>query len=723
MPPPGGVIRSNASLPEDEKVPVAARKRPARFGPAQNADNAWIWYLNKEGNRLADALSPYLRQHAANPVAWQPWDDAALREAARRDVPIMLSIGYTACHWCHVMERESFSSPDIAGLLNRDFVCVKVDREERPDLDRLFQSAHYLLSRTSGGWPLTVFLTPDRVPFFSGTYFPPQQQGTMQSFASIIEKVGWLWRERREQVESQNRRVMLGLHMIDRSIGRDRGAPPAAADLCKWADGMLDEFDALNGGLGKAPKFPQVPALLFMLEMAQCGFGGDRLRESLKTTFDVISVSGLHDHVDGGFFRYCVDPQWEIPHFEKMLSDNALMIEIYALASIVLSEPDYGDLAVHTAEWMLRGMRGAHGGFVSSIDADAGGIEGGSYVWTARQLAEALSDSQIELLGRKANTSSVTNFADAWHIRLRPQIRWSRPPGELQGIFAAMREARKERVQPVVDDKVLALSCGLAGRALARAGRLLARPEWLDQARAALAFSDRSLVRAGRLRTAWRDGRCSEAPACLDDHAIIASAWLELFKGSGRAADLQSAVAAAATMLAEFDDRRGGLRLAGRAFKDSRRIVRSGEDSSIPSGNGVAAQLLLELGWLAGDSRMLAAAERILGAFAGLIRNSGRHCPSLLAALWRRNVRAKQVAVFGDADETGRWCAQLAAANPFQAVYPVGVEAGLPGLLAQPRPPARTCAKVCRAGACGLPNESLPEALAQAGYDWKETGL
>ena len=634
----------------------------------------------------------------------------------------MLSIGYAACHWCHVMERESFSSPEIARMLNRDFVCIKVDREERPDLDRLFQTAHFLLSRTSGGWPLTVFLTPGQVPFFSGTYFPNEQRGAMQSFASVIERVGMIWREKREHIERQNRRVMLGLHMIDRSTGRDRGPPPETGEIDKWGSRLLDEFDAVNGGLGKAPKFPQAPALLFMLEMAQCGFGGDLLKERLAATFDIISAGGLHDHVDGGFFRYCVDPQWEIPHFEKMLSDNALMIEIYALAAAVFSEPDYGELAAHTAEWMTGAMAGAAGGFVSSIDADADGREGGSYLWTRSQLAGALSPEQVELLGRRTNTSLAAGFGDAWHIRLRPQARWSPPAGELRRIFGLLASSRRRRPQPFVDDKVLALGCGLAARALARAGRLLDRPEWVRQARATLEFCARNLVSAGRLRTAWREGRCSDAPACLDDHATIASAWLELFRASGRESDLQGAVDAVAAMLAEFDDGRGGLRLVGRDRRDTRRIVRSGEDSAIQSGNGLAAQVLLELGWISGDSRMLAVADRILGAFAGLMRTSGAHCPTLLAALWRRNARVPQVAVFGDADAAGRWCLELAAANPFQAVYPVAACTSLPGMLAQDRPPARPVAKVCRAGSCGLPVESLPDARLAASYSWGEVG-
>ena len=676
-----------------------------------------------QANRLAGALSPYLCQHAGNPVAWQPWDEMALRQARERDLPIMLSIGYAACHWCHVMEKESFSSPEIARLLNRDFVCIKVDREERPDLDRLFQSAHFLLARTSGGWPLTVFLSPDLVPFFSGTYFPPEQRGRMQSFATVIERVGRIWREKRDQIEGQNRRVMLGLHMIDRASGRDRAPPPETSEIGRWSAQLIEEFDAVNGGLGKAPKFPHAPALLFMLEMSQCGFGGERLKDILMNTFDVISSRGLHDHVDGGFFRYCVDPQWEIPHFEKMLSDNALLIEVYALASVVFGERSYAQLAVHTAEWMIDRMGGASGGFVSSMDADADGVEGGSYSWTSGQLSRILAPAQLEMLGRKTNVSSLPNFGEGWHIRLKPQERWSKPTGQLRKIFALMHQERRQRPQPFVDEKVLAVSCGLAARALARAGRLLNRSEWIVQARATLDFCGRNLVCKGRLRTAWRDGKCSEALACLDDHATIASAWLEVLKAGGRKADMQAASDAVAAMLSEFDDGRGGLRLTARDLRDSRRVVRSGEDGPLQSGNGLAAQVLLELGSIVGDGRMLAISDRILGAFSGLMRSSGGHCPSLLGALWRRNARIPQVAVFGDDAESLRWCAELAAARPFQAIYPVGTGVGLPGMLGQNHSPARVHAKVCRAGTCSLPVESLPQAQAAAGYAWGEEGL
>ncbi|MCY4324756.1 MAG: thioredoxin domain-containing protein [Betaproteobacteria bacterium] len=674
-------------------------------------------------NRLADALSPYLRQHAANPVAWQPWDDEALQLAVERDLPIMLSIGYAACHWCHVMEKESFSDPKIAELLNNHFIPIKVDREEHPDLDRLFQSAHFMIASVAGGWPLTVFMDPNQVPFFSGTYFPPRTRGSLPAFSAVLDKVIAVWRKERTVIERQNRRLMRALHAIDRSTGRDRSSPPGQDDFLRWARIMANDFDPINGGMGKAPKFPQAPSLLFTLEMAASGFGGSRLRENLTGTFDAMAARGLHDHVEGGFFRYCVDPVLDIPHFEKMLSDNALLTELYALAAVVFARDDYRDLAIHTGEWMIKVMGDAGGGFVSSIDADAAGVEGGSYLWSAEQLAETLSPAQLEFFGRRSNISSIANFADVWHIRLLPHIKWSKPAGEEKNIRAILNAARQRRVQPQVDDKVLAQNCALAARALAKAGRLLAIPEWIDRAAASLDFCSRNLVVDGKLRSVWRDGRCSLALACLDDHALIGSAWLEIFKGRGKAADLAAATDAAATMLAEFDDRRGGLRFVSRHRKDCRRIVRSGEDAAVPSGNGIAVQLLLELGWLTGDSRLLDAAERILGAFASLLCEQGRYCSSLLAALWRRNSRSRQVAVFGQEGEVRRWCAQLARANPFQAIYPVAESTELPGMLAQSRPPQQVQAKICRAGSCSLPITSLDEAIGQAGYDPEEVGL
>ncbi len=664
-------------------------------------------------NRLATALSPYLRQHAGNPVAWQPWDEQALREARERDVPIMLSIGYAACHWCHVMEHESFAVERTAELLNRSFDLIKVDRLERPDLDKVYQSAHYLLTRGSGGWPLTVFLAPDLTPFFAGTYFPPSPRGGLQAFSSVIERVAAVWGEQREAIARQNESLLRSLAKLDRAEGTGTAPVPAREAVAAGVRQLAGAIDEEHGGLGKAPKFPQVPALMLLLEQ-HAAHPDARLAERLRLTLDAMAAGGLHDHAGAGFFRYCVDPLWDVPHFEKMLTDNAQLLELYALASAVLDEPGYAQVAQRTASWLLGPMRDAAGGFLTSLDADAGGEEGASYAWSEAEIAQALDSRQLEFVRQRFSLGGIPNFGSVYHLRMPAGQRWRAPDGELDEALQILRARRELRPQPAVDDKVLALSCGLGAVALARAARVLDVPEWAEAARCALEFARGTLAPDGRMRVAWREGRCSDASACLDDYAAIAAGWLELLQFSCDEQTAAGARNAAEAMLAEFDDGGGGLRFVPRSEQPVLRVLRGGDDGATPAGNGTAALVLLQLGWLLGDGRMLEAAERILAAFADLMSESSQFCPTLLRALARWHDRPPQAAVFGPSDEAARWCRQLRAANPLLAAYPVGISVGLPGMLSQDRPQPAVCAKICRAGTCGLPLGALADALGQA---------
>ena len=670
------------------------------------------YFVSKlSSNRLASSISPYLQQHAANPVHWQPWDDQALAEARQRDVPILLSIGYASCHWCHVMEHESFSDQQIAELMNEHFVCIKIDREERPDLDKTYQAAHYLLSRRTGGWPLNLFLDEELIPFFSGTYFPPSPKGGMIAWASVLGRVKQVWDKHRNQISEQRQKVWKALRDIDEPADK---SPLSVQTLAQAVSAIEQAYDMQLGGLGKSPKFPQVPHLRFALQM--CATGYTELEQGLRKTLDVMASGGLHDHVGGGFFRYCVDPLWDIPHFEKMLYDNAQLLELYARGASLWQSADYAYLATRTAQWLLAEIQLPEGGFASAIDADSDGQEGKFYIWSDENLQQVLDDSQLATLRKYANCADKPNFDGAYHLHQPPGSQWQTPSAQIQSVFASLLDARAKRLRPITDDKTLILSCALAAHALAQAGLYLDEPPWCACARQALEFVEQQMKPEGCYRTSWNRGRCSETGAFLDDVAHLLAARLSLLQYDCRSEDLRHAIELADLLISEYDDGAGGLLFTSQSASFEVRQIRSCDDGPIPSGNGVAARGLLTLGWLLGRTDYLEVAKQIIDGFSKLLHTTALYSPTLACALAAWLDPPPVVLLTGAKQKVREWHRQLLPhSHAGQIILPLYETQDLPSSLVKDLPPDGTLvwAHVCRGNTCSEPVKDIAELLLQ----------
>jgi uncharacterized protein YyaL (SSP411 family) len=632
-------------------------------------------------NRLAGETSPYLLQHAANPVAWQPWDDAALAEARQADRPILLSIGYSACHWCHVMAHESFEDARVAATLNRLFVCIKVDREERPDLDQIYQTAHQMLTGRAGGWPLTLFLTPDGVPFFGGTYFPPEPRYGLPAFTDLCERVAGLYRERRADIEAQNVSLVeaLGSGLPEAADARLPGEEVISAARLR----LLDSVDGDHGGFGDAPKFPHPTDLAFLLRRAQ-GDGDVPAREAALHTLTCMAEGGIYDQLGGGFCRYSVDARWEIPHFEKMLYDNALLLPVYTDAWRLRPDPLFARVVEETAGWLMREMQSPEGGYYSALDADSEGEEGRFYVWDRDEARALIAPDDWTVAGRCWRLDGPPNFEGRhWHLRVavRPAENES---ARLESARRALFAARSRRVRPGCDDKILTGWNALTIGAMAKAARIFGRSDWLASARRALDFLQAHLWREGRLLATARAGR-AHLPAYLDDHAFLLAAMLETMQSDFRIEDLDFAVKLADLLLAHFEDaEHGGFFFT--AHDHERLIHRSKAvfDNATPSGNGIAACALQRLGHLLGESRYLDSARRALELFSPMLVRQPAGCGSLLEALEETFVPPATVLLRGPAAGVAEWQERLGREwGGFCLALPNGLT-GLPAALDKP---------------------------------------
>lgn len=662
-------------------------------------------------NRLGSSLSPYLLQHKDNPVHWQPWDEEALALARERDAPILLSIGYAACHWCHVMERESFADAEVARLMNENFVCVKVDREERPDLDKAYQMAYFLLSRQAGGWPLTAFLAPgDLVPFHAGTYYPPQPRGSMPSLSDILRRVMVVWRNGREQIEEQNGHVGERIARLDEAPAREGCDPAAAGELCRRQ--LLQRFDADNGGLDRAPKFPQLPSLQYALLHAAAGDGN--LRAQMGLTLDVIAQRGLRDHVGGGFFRYCVDPTWDIPHFEKMLTDNAMLAELYARAGAVYGNERYLEVAADAFAWLRTEMELEPGGYASALDADSEGEEGRYYVWERAELERALDAAGLAALDAHANAAEPANFAGGMlHLRMKRAPAYEGRPPELAAAFARLRALRAARPAPPVDGKMLAGGCALAAQALAVAGRIMDDDGLRAAARQADDFIARRLHAGGRLmlyRTAA--GQAAQS-AFLDDWAYWLQARVTMLQEDPSVARVKAVEKMIDAIGELFDDGGGGLLFAPQDAPQALRRTRSCDDGSQPSGNGVVAQALVNFAHLSAQPRHLDRAEAIVNAFSAHLREGPSHCPTLLRAAELLHAPPPMV-IFPAGAKAAAWIKSLLPAYARGALLVVA-GAGAAPAVAKPAADDGCWAYPCDGMKCGEPVSDLAELKRHLG--------
>lgn len=582
----------------------------------------------RKANRLAGERSPYLLQHADNPVDWYPWGDEAFRRAAEEDKPVFLSIGYSSCHWCHVMEEESFEDEEVAALLNRDFISIKVDREERPDVDATYMTAAQMISG-GGGWPLTLFLTPERRPFFAATYLPKDAKYGMAGLTTVLPAIVQFWKERREEIEETSGKVVEALRAhATAAAGGDLGEEA----LLEAFNRLRASFDREHGGFGGAPKFPTPHRLTFLLRYWKRTGEAEAL-DMVERTLDAMRREGIYDHLGGGFHRYSTDPFWLVPHFEKMLYDQALLLMAYAEGWQATGHRKYERAAREITDYVLGRMTSPQGGFFSAEDADSEGEEGKYYVWTREELASFLAPDELE--------AAVAAFGLTAEGNLREG------PGALEGrnvlrlagemTEAAERAARKmlarreERPPPFKDDKVMADWNGLMIAALAKAYGAWRDARHGDAARAAAEFVLDRMRQDGRLMHVHRDGS-SAVPAFLDDHAFLAWGLLELYAADPRTRWLEEAIALADTMLAEFADPRGGFFQSGRG-EGAVAPVKEVYDGAVPSGNSVALLVLLLLHRITGREEYRRAAEGTVTALSGAVFRAPDHHAQFLNAV------------------------------------------------------------------------------------------
>ncbi|AKU92318.1 thioredoxin domain-containing protein [Vulgatibacter incomptus] len=616
----------------------------------------------RAANRLAREASPYLRQHMYNPVDWYPWGPEALETAAREQKPILLSVGYAACHWCHVMEKDAFEVESVAELMNRHFVPIKVDREERPDLDSLYQGVVQLMGR-GGGWPLTVFLTPDLQPFFGGTYFPPTSGYGLPSFTRVLEALADAWANRRDEVLQSAGSFEEGLARLVRVGLGTGGAPLTGSELARAAERICQEADTRNGGFFGAPKFPHPMELSFLLRMAFAwpaelrSESVDEAKAAIRRSLDKMAEGGIHDQLGGGFHRYSVDEAWAVPHFEKMLYDNALLLRLYAEAAVAFEHSEYDRVALDIAGWMARELTDPSGGLWSSQDADSEGVEGKFFAWTPDQIEEVLGRELASLAAARFGVTATGNFehgATVLHLAASAQeIAQERnlPVEEVEGKLAEARrrlfDSRKERVAPATDDKVIVAWNGLAIGALAAAGRLLHDDGLVEQARRAADFVLRTLATDDGLKRVYRDGNVKQE-AFLDDWAALCEGLVELFETTGENRWLDEARRLGDGIVSRFwDEEQACFFLSPAGGESLRHRIPSIHDNAVPAGGSSAAVALLRLHLLTGHEQAGRVAERYLERQHDELLRSPFAFGHLLGAAFLRAKGLTEVAVLG----------------------------------------------------------------------------
>ena len=658
-------------------------------------------------NALGNETSPYLLQHADNPVDWMPWGPEALARAREQHKPILLSIGYSACHWCHVMAHESFEDPATAEVMNRLFVNIKVDREERPDLDRIYQTSQQLFTGRPGGWPLTVFLTPDEQwPFFAGTYFPKEPRYGMPSFRDVLERVEAYFRTHRDEIDTNAGRLLEALGQT--AAAEDPEGDTVRPGYLKLARARLGEsFDAANGGFGSAPKFPHAAELGFLLTLTARDEGA---RTMVTMSLRAMIAGGLFDHLGGGFFRYCVDQDWRIPHFEKMLYDNAMLLGLLSESAAVSDDPLERAAAHATADWLTTSMRDPAGGFYATLDADSEGEEGKYYAFTASDLEHALSADERDAARAYFGLDEPPNFEGrSWHLQPRAKLA---PHGAADATIERARrkllELRATRIPPGRDEKILTSWNGLAIGALARTARWLGRDDVGAIAADAADFVHTKLWHDGRLCAVFKDGR-ARFTGYLDDYAFLAQGLIDLMQWQFRREHLDFAIALADCMLEHFADPDGGFFFTADDHEALIHRPKPLPDESVPSGNGVAALALDTLGHLLGEQRYLdAAAGTVRAALPSIGRYPEAHA-SLLRAMQRQLEPPELLIVRGEAAGIEAWQRRLASRPSLEGLrFFVPAEIGdLPGLLGERQATSFTRAWLCRGTECLAPIDDL----------------
>ncbi|HVW63672.1 MAG TPA: thioredoxin domain-containing protein [Nitrosospira sp.] len=655
-------------------------------------------------NHLASETSPYLLQHRDNPVDWYPWGEEALALARKQDKPILLSVGYSACHWCHVMAHESFEDTEIAALMNRFFINIKVDREERPDIDQIYQTALYMLTQRNGGWPLTLFLTPEQKPFFGGTYYPKTPRHGLPGFLDLLPRVAEAYHARGEEIERQSASL---LEAFKRTLpSKNPAAEDAPASLIEQALAELqNRFDTVNGGFGGAPKFLHPAELEFCLRRHWAGKSGEGLRMA-EFTLQKMAEGGIYDQLGGGFCRYSTDPHWSIPHFEKMLYDNGPLLFLYADAWQATGNMQFAHVVEETAGWVMREMQAGEttagedhetegGGYYSSLDADSENVEGKFYVWDRDEIAKILTGEEYAVAAPHYGLTRNPNFEGKhWNLEVAASLAdvsaacgIDREEAErrLASARRKMLSERERRIRPGRDEKILTSWNGLMIRGMARAGRIFGRAEWIRSAEQAADFIRRALWKEGRLLATCKDGK-AHLNAYLDDYVFMLDALMELMQADFRQSDLEFAVALADVLLEQFEDKQdGGFFFTSHDHEKLIHRPKSPYDNAIPSGNGVAAYSLQRLGHLLGQFKYLQSAERALDLFRPAISRQASSCCSLLAAFEQSLTPPQIVILRGPAHSLAEWEKALRHRTGSSLVFSLPAElADLPPSLSKP---------------------------------------
>jgi uncharacterized protein YyaL (SSP411 family) len=611
---------------------------------------------HKHTNRLIHETSPYLLQHAHNPVDWYAWGEDAFEKAKAEGKPILLSIGYSACHWCHVMERESFENEAIARLMNELFVNIKVDREERPDLDEIYMSAVQMLTGR-GGWPMTVFLTPDRKPFYGGTYFPPEDRGGMPGFPRILKGVNQAYRERPADVEKSVTQILNALQRMSESA--ETGQVFSKTIIAEGAAKVAQAYDVDNGGLGQAPKFPNAGVYELFLRHYHRSKSA-RYLEMVTHTLTKMACGGIYDHLGGGFHRYSVDAKWLVPHFEKMLYDNAQLVRIYAHAYKITGEPLFKSVVDESLTYLLREMLQPEGGFYSTQDADSEGEEGKFFVWTEGEVMGILGEDDGAIFCRIYDVSEAGNFEDKniLHpiLTLDQASKYFRKKSsEIERIIAKAKQKlfgeREKRIKPFRDEKIITAWNGLMLSGLAEAIKISPQPLFIDAAKRTIDFIFAKCFRDGLLLHSYKDGQ-AKLLGFLDDYAFTAIGLLDMYEALFDASALERAIALGGIMLRDFwDEKGGGFFSTGVSHEKLISRAKPIFDASIPSGNAMATQLLLRLYHMTGDDRYNQHAERVLRSYYDAMESQPFGFAHLLCALDFYLEKAKEVVVVGERGE------------------------------------------------------------------------
>jgi uncharacterized protein YyaL (SSP411 family) len=692
-------------------------------------------------NRLIDATSPYLLQHAHNPVDWYPWGKEALERAHRENRPIFLSIGYAACHWCHVMERESFENEEIAAILNQHFVAIKVDREERPDLDEIYMNATMLANRGQGGWPMSVFLTPEQKPFFAGTYFPPTSRYGRPGFKDILLSIAEAWRDRRDDVYSSADNLVEAMSRFTEMPESDAAIPPDLVSTA--AERLARAFDPRTGGMlsGQTNKFPPSMAMTLMLreyhQTKRVGAPKAILLERVELTLDHMAGGGIYDHLGGGIARYSTDPDWLVPHFEKMLYDQALVSGVYIEANLLTGHERYATVAKDIFDYVLADLRSAEGGFYSTRDADSEGVEGKYYVWSKEEILSALGEQAGELFCSYYDVTEAGNWGGHNILNVQRDLETVAKlndidPDALRQSLDASRAkllaVRGKRVPPALDDKILTAWNGLMIASLARGGRISGERKYIRAAEKAGAFVLRHLTRDGRLLRTYRKGK-AHTLGYLDDYAFFVEGLLDLYEATFDRRWLAEALRLNDDMITHFWDESGG----GFFFTadDSEKLILRNKDShdgAIPAGNSVALMNLLRLSLMLGRADLRDKAERTITAFAGKVTEYPHGFDRFLQAVAFRDGKPREIAIVGSPRDPGT-VALVAAVNrvydPHRVVMLLDPEESGSAAWAETIPLLRgkmlvdqkPAVYICRDYTCRRPVTDVDQVIAQLKAD------